>query len=217
MKNQGTGFAKDLRGLAGVGVVESGGMENETEIVARHADLAERLRAAVPEKRFVHSLGVAAEARRLAGIHGADADRAELAGLLHDCAKGIPTEGQVAECDRLGVPLDPATRACPKVVHGFLGERLARDLYGVDDPAVLRAIRLHTVGGPGMTVLDKVVFLADSTEPHRHYPGVEDVRAAADRNLDEAMRIFLDGQLRYLAARGGVVHPATRRLRDELG
>ena len=181
------------------------------------AALAARLRETVPEKRYVHSLGVADEAWRLAMLHGADPDRARLAGLLHDCAKGIPTDRQVAECDRLGVPLDPATRALPQVVHGFLGERLARTDYGVEDGAVLRAIRLHTVGGAGMTPLDKVVFLADATEPHRHYPGVEDVRAAADRDLDEAMRIFLDGQLRYLSARGGVVHPATLRLREELG
>ncbi len=179
--------------------------------------LAARLRESVPAKRYVHSLGVAAEARRLAARYGADPDRAWLAGLLHDCAKGIPTERQVAECDRLGIPLDPATRALPQVVHGFLGERLARDDYGVSDPAVLRAIRLHTVGGPGMTALDKVVFLADGTEPGRHYPGVEAVRAAADRGLDEALRVFLDGQIRYLDGRGGVVHPATRLLREELG
>ena len=94
-------------------------------------ELVARLRASVPEKRFVHSLGVAAEARRLAALHGADVPRAWLAGLLHDCAKGIPTDRQVAECDRLGVPLDPATRALPQVVHGFLGERLARTDYGV--------------------------------------------------------------------------------------
>ena len=181
------------------------------------AALAERLRASVPEKRFVHSLGVAAEARRLAALHGADVPRAWLAGLLHDCAKGIPKERQAEECDRLGVALDPATRALPQVIHGFLGERLARTDYGVRDEAVLRAIRLHTVGGAGMTALDKVVFLADGTEPGRHYPGVEDVRAAADRGLDEAIRLFLDGQFAYLASRGGAIHPATLLLREELG
>ena len=180
-------------------------------------EIVARLRASVPEKRFVHSLGVAAEALRLARLHGADAPRAWLAGILHDCAKGIPTDRQVAECDRLGVALDPDTRALPQVVHGFLGERLARTDYGVEDGAVLRAIRLHTVGGPGMTALDKTVFLADGTEPGRHYQGVELVRAAAERGLDEAIRVFLDGQFAYLASRGGAVHPATLRLREELG
>lgn len=181
------------------------------------AALAARLRETVPEKRYVHSLGVADEAWRLAALHGADPDRARLAGLLHDCAKGIPKEDQAAECDRLGVPLDPATRALPQVIHGFLGERIARDRFGVADEAVLRAIRLHTVGGAGMTLLDKVVFLADGTEPGRHYPGADEVRAAANRDVDEALRVFLDGQLRYLAARGGTVHPATLLLREELG
>ena len=73
------------------------------------AALAARLRETVPEKRYVHSLGVADEAWRLAVRYGADPDRARLAGLLHDCAKGIPKERQAEECDRLGVPLDPAT------------------------------------------------------------------------------------------------------------
>ena len=179
--------------------------------------LVERLRRSVPEKRFVHSLGVAADARRFAALHGADPGRAWLAGLLHDCAKGIPTAEQVAECDRLGVALDPATRACPQVAHGFLGAFLARRDYGVGDEGVLQAIRRHTVGGPDMTPLDKVVFLADGTEPHRHYPGVEEVRAAALRDLDAALRLFLDGQIAYLSARGGEIHPSTLLFRRQLG
>lgn len=178
--------------------------------------LAARLRAAIPPARFAHSLGVADEAWRLAVRYGADPDRAWLAGLLHDCAKGVPTAEQVAACDRLGVPLDPATRACPSVVHAFLGERLARDQYGVDDPAVLRAIRLHTVGDGEMTTLDKAVFLADAIEPGRDFPGVADLRAAAETGLDDALRLYVDGELRLLAARGGSVHPATLRLRDAL-
>ena len=178
--------------------------------------LAARLRGAIPPARFAHSLGVAAEARRLAERWDADPARAWLAGLLHDSAKGIPTAEQVSACDRLGVPLDPATRACPPVVHAFLGERLARDEYGVADPAVLRAIRLHTVGDAEMTTLDKAVFLADATEPGRDFPGVDDLRSAAETGLDDALRLYVDSLLRLLGARGGAVHPATLRLRDAL-
>ena len=179
--------------------------------------LVARLRRSVPDKRFRHSLGVAEDARRFASIHGADTGKAWLAGLLHDCAKGIPTSEQVAECDRLGVELDPATRACPQVAHGFLGAFLARRDYGIDDAEILQAIRRHTVGGPNMTLLDKIVFLADGTEPGRHYPGADAVRAAAIRDLDEALRLFLDGQIAYLSSRGGGIHPSTLRFRRELG
>ncbi len=186
-------------------------------IPAGSESLVDRLRRSVPEKRFRHSLGVASDARRFAAIHGADPGKAWLAGLLHDCAKGIPTAEQVGECDRLGVALDPATRTCPQVAHGFLGAFLARRDYGIEDGEILQAIRRHTVGGPDMTLLDKIVFLADGTEPGRHYPGVDDVRAAAVVDLDKALRLFLDGQIAYLSSRGGEIHPSTLRFRRELG
>ena len=171
-------------------------------------DALARLRASIPEKRFAHSAGVAAEAVRLARLHGADPARAELAGWLHDCAKGIPVDRQVAQCDRLGVPLDDWTRACPPVVHGVLGAFLARRDYGVEDEAVLRAIRLHTVGAPGMSLLDKVVYLADLTEPGRSFDGVAELRALADRDLDEAILASIERQLALNAARRRPLHPA---------
>ena len=180
------------------------------------AALEEKLRAAVPEKRFRHSLGVAGEARRMAERFGADPVRARLAGLLHDCAKGIPVAEQVATCDRLGVALDAETRACPPVVHGFLGAHLARTLYGVEDEAVLGAIRLHTVGGEGMTLLEKIVYLADATEPGRDFPGVEEVRGAAERSVDEGLRAFIATQLRRFAEVGKPFHPGMIRLWNEL-
>lgn len=170
--------------------------------------LLEKLRASIPVKRFVHTVGVAAEAARLARLHDADPDRAELAGWLHDCAKGIPVEDQVATCDRLGVPLDDWTRACPPVVHGFLGAFLARRDYGVEDEAVLQAIRRHTVGAPGMTPLDKVVFVADLVEPGRAFEGVAELRALAERDLDEAILVSIERQLALNAARRRPLHPA---------
>ena len=170
--------------------------------------LLARLRASIPEKRYAHSAGVAAEAVRLARLHGADAARAELAGWLHDCAKGIPVDEQVATCDRLGVPLDDWTRACPPVVHGALGAFLARRDYGVTDEAVLQAIRRHTVGAPGMTLLDKIVYLADLVEPGRAFEGVDELRALVDRDLDEAILVSIERQLALNAARRRPLHPA---------
>ena len=146
--------------------------------------LLARLRASIPEKRYAHSAGVAAEAVRLARLHGADAARAELAGWLHDCAKGIPVGEQVATCDRLGVPLDDWTRACPPVVHGALGAFLARRDYGVTDEAV------------------------DLVEPGRAFEGVDELRALVDRDLDEAILVSIERQLALNAARRRPLHPA---------
>ncbi len=178
--------------------------------------LLARLRASIPEKRYAHSTGVADAAVRLARLHGADEERARLAGWLHDCAEGIPVDAQVAECDRLGVPLDDWTRACPPVVHGFLGAFLARRDYGVEDAAVLQAIRRHTVGAPGMTLLDKVVFVADLVEPGRSFEGVENLRALADRDLDEAILVSVERQLALNAARRRPLHPAMLLVWNEL-
>ena len=179
--------------------------------------LADRLRAAIPARRYAHSLGVAESARRLAARFGADEDRAWLAGLLHDCAKGIPTDAQVAECDRRGVALDADARRCPAVAHGFLGAELARTEYGVTDPEVLGAIRLHTVGGAGMRLLEKIVWLADYVEPNRAFPGVDELRAAAaGPSLDAAMRLAVRRQMEVLAAKAAPAHPGLFALRDEL-
>lgn len=178
--------------------------------------LLARLRGAIPEKRFAHTEGVARTAVRLARLHGADPERAELAGWLHDCAKGIPVERQVAECDRLGVPLDAWTRACPPVVHGELGAFFARRDYGVDDPEILQAIRRHTVGAADMSALDKVVFLADLVEPGRSFEGVEALRALADEDPDEALLVSVERQLALNAARRRPLHPAMLLLWNSL-
>lgn len=175
-----------------------------------------RLKGAIPEKRFAHTVGVAAEAERLARIHGADPAKAGLAGWLHDCAKGIPVERQVEECDRLGVPLDEWTRACPPVVHGELGAFFARRDYGVDDPEVLQAIRRHTVGAADMSPLDKVVFVADLVEPGRSFEGVERLRELAETDLDEAILVSVERQLALNAARRRPLHPAMLLLWNSL-
>lgn len=179
--------------------------------------LVRELRSHVPPRRFAHSLGVALESVELARLWGVDTDRAWLAGLLHDCAKGIATERQVETCDALGVALDAETRAAPPVVHAFLGAYLARVVYGVRDEAVLRAISLHTVGGPDMTTLDKIVYLSDSTESGRDFPGVGALRDESRRSLDGALRLCVEAQLRRLAMKGAAAHPGTARLARDLG
>ncbi len=178
--------------------------------------LGARLRKDLPEKRFKHTLGVAEEALRMAVRFGVDREAAWLAGMLHDCAKGIPTERQATVCDELGVPLEPEVRLCPSVIHGFLGEHLARTVYGVDNPAVLRAIRLHTVGDAGMSTLERIVFLADATEPSRDFPGVADLRAAVENDLDEGLRVYVAGQFRKLVERRAPMHSGLLRLWNDL-
>ena len=170
-------------------------------------EIKEKLKQTLPEKRYIHSLGVADEAKRLAEKYGADSGKAYLAGLLHDCAKGIPTSKQAAECDRRGVEIDEWTRKCPPVIHGFLGAEIAKTEYGITDEAVLNAIKYHTVGAADMTLLEKIIYIADMTEVNRDFPGVDVLREKVNESIDGAIKESIKQQLAFNMNKNGVIHP----------
>lgn len=170
-------------------------------------EIKKKLRDELPEKRYIHSLGVADEAKRLAALYGENEDKAYLAGLLHDCAKGILADKQIEMCDRLGVELDEWTRKCPQVVHGFLGVKIAETEYGITDGEILNAIKYHTVGSAEMTMLDKIIYIADMTETNRDFNGADELRAAVNRSVDEAVMISIKQQLKLNMGRHTIIHP----------
>ena len=137
--------------------------------------------------RFYHSQCVAAEAARLARRYGADVEQARLAGILHDIMKDTPPEEQLKILGDSGIILTDMQRRTPKLWHSLCGAAYLEHTLGVTDQAVLQAVRCHTGGRSGMTLLDKVLFVADYISADRDYPGVEDMRQAADRSLEEAM------------------------------
>jgi predicted HD superfamily hydrolase involved in NAD metabolism len=169
--------------------------------------MKDKLKKALPEKRYRHSLGVAKEAVRLAKIYGADEEKAYIAGLLHDCAKGYTIEKQTELCDELKVDLDEASRMCPPVIHGFLGVEIAKSEYGITDDEILNAIKYHTVGKAGMTLLEKIIYIADMTEENRDFDGVDELRATVDKNLDETILKSITQQFKLQSERRSVIHP----------
>ena len=130
---------------------------------------------------------MAAEAARLARRYGADVEQARLAGILHDIMKDTPPEEQLKILGDSGIILTDMQRRTPKLWHSLCGAAYLEHTLGVTDQAVLQAVRCHTGGRSGMTLLDKVLFVADYISADRDYPGVEDMRQAADRSLEEAM------------------------------
>ncbi|MCE5343681.1 MAG: nicotinate-nucleotide adenylyltransferase [Eubacteriales bacterium] len=172
-----------------------------------------KLRGALSEKRLLHSLLVAATARRLARIHGLDEEQCELAGLIHDCAKCMPlqTLQRIAKEHRL--LLDKETLANENMLHGPVGAVLAETEYGVHDPNILSAIRCHTTGRVGMLPTDMVLYLADKIEPSRRfYPALEVIRNLADKSLVEATLRSLHSTQLYVTQQRAVLHPATQRV-----
>jgi len=167
-------------------------------------------------KRYGHSLGVMNTAMQLATVHGADAEQAALAGLLHDCARCIPGNLLVEMAGEFELPMHEIDLALPVLLHAPVGARLARRDFGVQDEAVLRAIAVHTLGDEHMTLLDKVLFVADKVEPGRHFQTVDQLRALAKQDIDRALLSCYDMSINYALRLGDQVHPQMIAARNKL-
>lgn len=179
-------------------------------------EIREVLAAKLKPARFQHSLGVMAAAKRLAEKYGAASDKAELAGLLHDCARIYENDELTARARQALITPDEIEAAAPLLLHAPLGAVIAAEQFGINDEEILQAIRLHTTGGIMMTVLDKIIYLADMIEPSRVYPNVDKLRSAAEQNLDKAMLLAFNQSINYVIERGQLVHINTIQARNEL-
>jgi predicted HD superfamily hydrolase involved in NAD metabolism len=167
-------------------------------------------------KRWNHCRGVEETAIRMARRYGVDTGKAMQAGLLHDCAREIPVDVLLALAKRHHIDIDDIERNEPVLLHAPVGAVLAERDYGITDQEVLAAIRSHTVGGKGMNVLAKIIFLADFIEPGRVFSGVDRLRQLADTDLDHALIAAYDHTILYIVERGNILHPATVEGRNEL-
>ena len=161
-------------------------------------------------KRFSHTLAVADTARRLALLHGLDPVKAEIAGLLHDCAKCLPLKEMQRISKDNQLTDDPSILESGALLHSVVGAFLARTKYGCTDEEIIAAIRSHTTGQAGMSQLSMAVWLADTIEPTRApYPLLDKTRMLAALSLEKAMITSLEGTLQHVRKKGDSVHPAT--------
>ena len=166
------------------------------------------------KKRFIHTLGVVNSAMYLAKKYGANIEDAHLAALLHDCAKEIPLlEMRDLVAD---LPCDQDMLHSGALLHGLAGMVLANTQYGVTNPDILEAIRVHTTGKENMSKLDKIIFLADYIEPNLNFPGVNDFRLAAEQSLDAGVLCGFDMTIRHLIDSGDSIYPLTILSRNDL-
>ena len=168
-----------------------------------------KLEEVLSSKRFKHSLGVMDTAASLAERHGEDREKAAIAGLLHDCAREIKGQAVFDLCEKYHINVDYITLAQPELLHGPIGAVVAARDYGVEDKDILSAIECHTTGRENMTLLDKIIFIADYIEPGRKFPGVDEVRELAYRDLDRSILVSLDNTIRYVMDKGVFIHPDT--------
>ena len=166
-------------------------------------------------KRMPHVLGTESEAVRLARRYGADETQARVAALLHDCTKKLDMAQQLALCAQYGIRLDELERKALKLLHSKTGAAVARDVFGVED-AVYDAILYHTTGKPDMTLLEKIIYLADYIEPTRDFPGVDVLRRTVYEDLDRGLLMGLTMTVEEMEEMGSPVHHMTRDARDYL-
>lgn len=177
--------------------------------------LIEQVSSQMPARRWQHTLGVMVSAIELAERYDADPVRAELAAILHDVAKYWPVQRQAAVIAENGMNAELLNYDAP-MWHSEVGAYVAEHEYGINDREVIDAIRYHTSGREGMTLLDKVVCLADYIEPGRDFPGVELIREKARLSLEEGLIAGFDSTLRVLIERGQTIFPTTVLARNDL-
>jgi predicted HD superfamily hydrolase involved in NAD metabolism len=149
------------------------------------ASLEALLRQRLKSSRFEHTRGVARMAVELAERHGVDPERAARAAWLHDCGKGLEREEQLKLLGRCGA--DAEEKGMPPLWHAPVGAWLAKKEYGEKDPEILRAIRFHSTGAPGLTSLQKLLFVADYIEPGRpDWAELKELRPLARKDLAAA-------------------------------
>lgn len=183
------------------------------------ADLKEKL----PKKRYEHTIGVAYTAAALAMCYGENILKAELAGILHDVAKA--KKSSELKDDMKGY-IDPYTDGdyvaliadkAPQILHAIYAPYLAKKDYEIEDKDILSAIRWHTTGKKYMTMLEKIVFVADYIEPNRKkLPDLDRIRTLSFHDISEAVKVIAKSTIEYLAGQGMYIDKFTYELSDEV-
>lgn len=162
------------------------------------------------KERYDHTLGVMYTASSLAMVYDVNLDQALLAGLLHDCAKNYSISDQLKMAKKHHIELTQSEREMPALIHAKLGAYLAKHTYGVHDQAVLNAITYHTTGKAKMTMLEKILYIADYIEPGRdRLETLPIIRKIAFTDIDKAVFMVSEATLNFLKKTGRKVDHAT--------
>ena len=163
-------------------------------------------------KRFEHTLGVAYTAAALAMRYNYDIQKAQIAGMLHDCAKCMSNEKRLKICAKHNIAVNEIERQNPFLLHAKVGSYIAMQKYNIHDSDIINAILNHTTGRPDMSLLEKIVYVADYIEPGRKQaPNLGEIRRLAFEDLDKALYQILKDTLVYLNQVDGETDPMTQK------
>jgi len=173
------------------------------------------MEARLSPRRMSHTVGCAELARQLASRWGADEDFAYAAGLLHDMTKEVPIPEQLKFCEKHGIIISDTQKQVPELIHAITGAKAAEIEFGVPNE-IQNAILWHTTGKPDMSLLEKIIWMADLIEPGRKFPGVDEIRAMAFESLDRAILMGIDRTVMYLAENKRIIDPTMIEARNWL-
>lgn len=171
------------------------------------AEIRSKLKRNLPKERFIHSLGTMEISLKLAERYGVDKEKACIAALLHDCAKDICYEETLNLCKENQIELDGYKILEPILIHAELGAFIAKRDYMIEDEEILSAIKYHTIGRPNMSMLEKVIFIADYIEPNREHKEADLAREVVFEDINKAIVICIKKTIEYVKNKGGFVHP----------
>ncbi len=171
--------------------------------------IIKRLKDDLDEFRFNHSINVMEMAESLAKHYGTDIHKARLAGILHDCGKNYKGDEAKEYVNRIGYQADDIEILQPKLLHGIIGENLAKEIYEVTDEEILGAIRWHTTGKAGMNLLEKIIYVADYIEPLRSFKDIENMRKIAFEDLDKCIVYCSESTIDFVLKKGVLLHQNT--------
>lgn len=174
------------------------------------------LKKHLSKKRYIHSINVSDVAEKLARYYGYDYNKAKLAGLVHDCAKDSSLTEQIYYAKNCGFPVDEVTFKVRELLHAPASVYICRKVFNILDMDILYSIRYHTTGKSDMSLLEKIIFIADIIEPNREFECVEAIRNLAYDDLDSALLCALDSSIVYVVGKKALLHPDTIYARNYL-
>lgn len=185
-------------------------------MINKYKKFVDIIREKNDDYRFEHSLAVADRAVVLAEKYGADKDKAYLAGLLHDITKNLSDNEQLQFFSSSAIMLSNAEKVSPKVWHAISGAYYLKNVLLIDDQEIINAVRYHTTGRENMSLLEKIIYIADFTSKDRTYPDVDILREMTNNNLDDGVIYALNYTIASLVKKNQVVHPDTLSAYNQL-
>lgn len=169
-----------------------------------------RLSEMLPERRKKHSLNVAKCAVKLSEIYNCDSEKAYLAGMIHDCAKYFEKDQIDYYVKKFNIKLDKLEENNLALSHSLIGSYVIQEVFHIDDEDIINAVRYHTTGREDMTLLDKIIYMADLIEEDRDFPRVDELRNLTySGKLDEALLLSFNNTIKFVIDKNQLIHPRT--------